>query len=85
MTTNEALRRDVAHIGRSHFTDEIEQTEPPRKFNTSYFTLFKGHRDLEKHLKHYPNTMILYRANDDLMCKIFATTLQGEAHDWFHT
>ncbi|XP_048445131.1 uncharacterized protein LOC125479626 [Pyrus x bretschneideri] len=28
--------------------------------------------------------MILYRNNDDLMCKIFATTLQGEAQDWFY-
>ncbi|XP_068305097.1 uncharacterized protein [Pyrus communis] len=29
--------------------------------------------------------MILYRNNDDLMCKILATTLQGEAQDWFYT
>ncbi|KAM0957747.1 hypothetical protein ACFX2A_026366 [Malus domestica] len=29
--------------------------------------------------------MILYRNNDDLMCKIFATTLQGEAQDWLYT
>ncbi|XP_070668980.1 uncharacterized protein [Malus domestica] len=29
--------------------------------------------------------MILYRNNDDLMCKIFATTLQGKTHDWFYT
>ncbi|CAN6680623.1 unnamed protein product [Malus baccata var. baccata] len=29
--------------------------------------------------------MVLYQNNDSLMCKIFATTLQGEAQDWFHT
>ncbi|KAM0973796.1 hypothetical protein ACFX2C_017075 [Malus domestica] len=29
--------------------------------------------------------MILYRYNDDLMCKIFTITLQGEAQDWFYT
>ncbi|XP_070672158.1 uncharacterized protein [Malus domestica] len=29
--------------------------------------------------------MILYRNNDDLMCKIFTTTLQGEAQNWFYT
>ncbi|XP_068329705.1 uncharacterized protein [Pyrus communis] len=29
--------------------------------------------------------MILYRNNDDLMYKIFTTTLQGEAQDWFYT
>ncbi|KAM2168867.1 hypothetical protein ACFX1Q_038267 [Malus domestica] len=27
--------------------------------------------------------MILYRNNDALMSKFFATTLQGEAQDWF--
>ncbi|XP_068323180.1 uncharacterized protein [Pyrus communis] len=29
--------------------------------------------------------MILYRNNDDLLCKIFATALQGEVQDWFYT
>ncbi|XP_048432230.1 uncharacterized protein LOC125473448 [Pyrus x bretschneideri] len=29
--------------------------------------------------------MILYKNNDALICKNFATTLQGEAQDWFHT
>ncbi|XP_048435493.1 uncharacterized protein LOC125475163 [Pyrus x bretschneideri] len=29
--------------------------------------------------------MVLYQNNDAFMCKIFATTLQGEVQDWFHT
>ncbi|CAL8119143.1 unnamed protein product [Prunus armeniaca] len=29
--------------------------------------------------------MILYKADDALMCKVFAMTLRGAAHDWFHT
>ncbi|CAL8133120.1 unnamed protein product [Prunus armeniaca] len=29
--------------------------------------------------------MILYKAEDALMCKVFAMTLQGAAQDWFHT
>ncbi|XP_068319814.1 uncharacterized protein [Pyrus communis] len=29
--------------------------------------------------------MIIYRNNDDLMCKIFTTTLQGKVQDWFYT
>ncbi|XP_068328170.1 uncharacterized protein [Pyrus communis] len=29
--------------------------------------------------------MTFYCNNDALMCKIFATMLQGEAQDWFHT
>ncbi|KAM2165259.1 hypothetical protein ACFX1R_039436 [Malus domestica] len=69
----------------SPFTDEIEQAEPPREFSMPHFTSFKGDEDPKRHLKHYRITMILYRNNDDLMCKIFATTLQDEAQDWFYT
>ncbi|XP_070669108.1 uncharacterized protein [Malus domestica] len=82
---DEALRRDMTNMSRSPFADEIEQAEPPRKFSMPHFTSFKGDGDPERHLKHYRNAMVLYRNNDALMCKIFATTLQGEAQDWFHT
>ncbi|KAM1292670.1 hypothetical protein ACFX2I_019600 [Malus domestica] len=51
----------------------------------SYFTSFKWDGDPERHLKHYRSAMILYRNNNALMCKIFTTTLQGKAQDWFHT
>ena len=84
-TTDEALRREMAKISRSPFADEIEHAEPPRKFSMPHFTSFKGDGDPERHLKHYRSAMVLYRSNDALMCKIFATTLQGEAQDWFHT
>ncbi|KAM1154513.1 hypothetical protein ACFX19_037487 [Malus domestica] len=82
---DEALRRDMSNISRSPFTDEIEQAEPPRKFSMPHFTSFKGDGDPKRHLKHYRSAMVLNRNNDALMCKIFATTLQGEAQDWFHT
>ncbi|CAL9011022.1 unnamed protein product [Prunus brigantina] len=41
--------------------------------------------DLESHLKHLKSVMILYKAEDELMCKVFSMTLQGATHDWFHT
>ncbi|KAM2012465.1 hypothetical protein ACFX1T_024326 [Malus domestica] len=83
--TDEALRRNMTNISSSPFTDEIEQAEPPREFSMPHFTSFKGDEDPERHLKRYRSVMILYRNNDELMCKIFATTLQGEAQDWFYT
>ncbi|XP_070668768.1 uncharacterized protein [Malus domestica] len=66
----------MTNLSRSPFTDEIEQEEPPREFSMPHFTSFKEDEDLERHLKHYQSAMILYRNNDALMCKIFATTLQ---------
>ncbi|KAM1725122.1 hypothetical protein ACFX11_023490 [Malus domestica] len=75
----------MTNISRSPFTDEIEQAEPPRESSMPYFTSFKGDENPERHLKRYRTAMILYRNNDDLICKIFATTLQDEAQDWFYT
>ncbi|KAM1504105.1 hypothetical protein ACFXTN_000241 [Malus domestica] len=83
--TDEALRRNIINISRSPFTEEIEEAEPPHEFSMPHFTSFKGDEDPERHLKRYQSAMILYRNNDDLVCKIFATTLQGEAQDWFYT
>ncbi|KAM1520247.1 hypothetical protein TB1_022392 [Malus domestica] len=75
----------MTNMSKSPFTDEIEQAEPSRKFNMPHFTSFKEDGDPERHLKHYRSTMVLYRNKDALMCKIFTSTLQGEAQDWFHT
>ncbi|XP_070681684.1 uncharacterized protein [Malus domestica] len=82
---DEALRRDMTNISKSPFADEIEQAKPLRKFSMPHFTSFKGDGDPERHLKHYRSAMVLYWNNDALMCKILATTLQGEAQNWFHT
>nr|XP_008374905.2 uncharacterized protein LOC103438141 [Malus domestica] len=75
----------MTNISMSPFTNEIKRTYPPREFTMPHFILYKGDEDPDRHLKHYRSTMILYRNNDALMCKIFAATLQGEAQDWFHT
>ncbi|KAM2805692.1 hypothetical protein COP2_047569 [Malus domestica] len=75
----------MTNISRLPFTDEIEQVKPPREFSMPHFTFFKEDEDPERHLKRHRSVMILYRINDDVMCKIFATTLQDEAQDWFYT
>ncbi|XP_068322437.1 uncharacterized protein [Pyrus communis] len=75
----------MTNISKSPFTDEIEQAESPCKFSMPHLTSFKRDGDPERHLNHYRNAMILHRNNDDLMCKIFTTILQGEAQDWFYT
>ncbi|XP_050122922.1 uncharacterized protein LOC126600376 [Malus sylvestris] len=67
---------DVANLSRSPFTYEIEQKEPPWKFNLPHFTLFNGDEDPDRHLMHYQSVMALYTNNDALMCKIFATILK---------
>ncbi|XP_008244411.1 PREDICTED: uncharacterized protein LOC103342553 [Prunus mume] len=81
----DALRVEVDRANSSPFTVEIEQAAPPKRFSTPSFTCFKGDSDLENHLKYFKSLMILYKAEDALMCKVFAMTLQGAAQNWFHT
>ncbi|CAL8133602.1 unnamed protein product [Prunus armeniaca] len=47
-------------------------------------TPFKGDSDPESHLRHFKSAMILYKADDALMCKVFVMTLRGAAQDWFY-
>ncbi|XP_028947425.1 uncharacterized protein [Malus domestica] len=75
----------MTNISMSPFTDETQWTDSPRGFTVSHFTLYMGDENSDRHLKHYHSTMILYRNNDAFMCKIFTTTLLGEAQGWYHT
>ncbi|CAL2270895.1 unnamed protein product [Prunus armeniaca] len=75
----DALRVEVDRANFSPFTAEIEQAAPQKRFSTPSFTCFKGDSDPESHLKHFKSLMILYKAEDALMCKVFAMTLRGAA------
>ncbi|CAL9016125.1 unnamed protein product [Prunus brigantina] len=81
----DVLRKEIDHANSTPFTVEIEYAAPPKRFSTPSFTHFKGDSDLESHFRHFKNAMILYKADDPLMCKVFAMTLEGAAQDWFHT
>ncbi|KAM1917119.1 hypothetical protein ACFX13_036759 [Malus domestica] len=70
----------MTNISMSLFTNEIELIDPPRGFTMPHFIPYKGDEDPNRHLKYYRSTMILYRNNDALMCKSFATILQGEEY-----
>lgn len=81
----DALGKEVDQVRSSPFSYKIKQTAPPRRFMTHPFTPFKGDSDPESNLKHYKSVVILYKAEDALICKVFAMTLRGAIQDWFHT
>ncbi|CAL9011174.1 unnamed protein product, partial [Prunus brigantina] len=70
-SAEEALGREVDQVNFSPFTDEVEQANP-LKWLTLSITLFKGDFDPERHLKHFKSAMILYKADDALMCKVLS-------------
>ncbi|CAL8135812.1 unnamed protein product [Prunus armeniaca] len=77
----DALRKEMDQAIYTHFTPEIEQVAPPKQFSTPSFIHFKGDFDPESHLKHFKSVMILHKADDALMCKMFTMTLRGAAQD----
>ncbi|XP_008227357.1 PREDICTED: uncharacterized protein LOC103326882 [Prunus mume] len=81
----DALRKEMDQAIYTHFTPEIEQAAPLKRFSTPSFIHFKRDSDPESHLKHFKSVMMLHKADDALMCKVFTMTLGGAAHDWFHT
>ncbi|CAL9000443.1 unnamed protein product [Prunus brigantina] len=84
-STKEALHREVVQVNSSPFTNDVEQATPPKRFTTPTITPFKEDFDLESHLKHFKSAMILYKADNALMYKVFTMTLRGATQDWFHT
>ncbi|XP_020421262.1 uncharacterized protein LOC109949601 [Prunus persica] len=84
-SAGEALHKEIDRVDCSPFTDKVERAPPPKRFTTPSITPFKGDSDPESHLRHFKSVMILYKADDALMCKVFAMTLRGAAQDWFHT
>ncbi|CAN6679280.1 unnamed protein product [Malus baccata var. baccata] len=72
----------MTNISMLPFTNEIEWIDPPRGFIMPHFIPYKGDEDLDRRLKYYCSTMILYKNNDAFMCKIFATTLQGKEYSF---
>ncbi|CAL2277294.1 unnamed protein product [Prunus armeniaca] len=67
------LRREMDQVSSSQFTSEIEQAAPPKKFTTPSFTPFKRDSNLVSLLKHFKSAMILYKAEDVLMCKEYTS------------
>ncbi|CAL9024583.1 unnamed protein product, partial [Prunus brigantina] len=81
----DVLRKEIDQVNFTTFTAEIEQAAPPKRISTPSFTPFKGDSNPESHLKHFKSVMILHKADDALMCRVFVITLRGAAQDWFHT
>ena len=48
------------------------------------FTTYDGTSDPFDHIMHYRQLMTLDIRNDALLCKVFPTSLHGQALSWFH-
>ena len=84
-TDLEAMTRLLRRATRSLFSNEIKCTEMPRHFNRPLFTCYDGETDLVEHVNYYIQMMSLYYWNDELMCKVFPSSLGPTAMRWFNS
>ena len=66
------------------FCSHIIHYDSPRRFLVPKFSTYDGSSDPFDHIMHYRQLMTLDIGNDALLCKVFPTSLQGQALSWFH-
>ena len=66
------------------FSPHIINYKPSRRFMVPKFTTYDGTSDPFDHIMHYRQLMTLDIRNDALLCKVFPTSLHGQALSWFH-
>ncbi|KAJ1380734.1 hypothetical protein SESBI_45756 [Sesbania bispinosa] len=67
------------------FTTRLLEAKIPEKFQEMNLSIppYTGEVDPGHHLDVFMNEMMFQQANEDLQCKIFPRSLQGEALTWF--
>ena len=58
--------------------------EPPRGYTIPKFVMYDGTYDPFDHLMHYWQMMTFDIDNDEFLCKVFSTSLQGTTLAWFN-
>ncbi|GKV35996.1 hypothetical protein SLEP1_g44183 [Rubroshorea leprosula] len=64
---------------------KITQEPYPPGFRMPLFETYDGTKDPDDHLHAFFSIMQAQNASDALMCKMFPSTLRGNARTWYHT
>ena len=70
---------DLVHRTDSPFTASINGHPLPPKFKMPSLDSYDGTRDPFDHIATFKTTMHLQRVPDEIMCRVFPTTLKGPA------
>lgn len=71
----DTISRALQRADRSPFSDKIECTKIPRRFNCPPFTCYDDKIDPVEHVSHYIQIMSLYSQKDELMCNVYSSNL----------
>ena len=69
-------------LGSSPFTQEVDDTMPPKGFKLITMESYDETTNLINHLDMFRTSMSIQREKDAIMCKAFSTTLKKVAKSW---
>ena len=79
-----SISKRIDDMFSTPFSSRIINYEPPQGFIIPKFSTYDGSSDPFDHIMHYRQLMTIDIGNDMLLCKVFPTSLQGQALSWFH-
>ena len=62
---------------------KIEEARLPLCFHQLTFTIYNGRTDLVEHVSHFNQRMVVHSKDEDLICKVFPSSLGPIAMRWF--
>ena len=74
---------DLVHRTNSHFMASINNHPLPPKFKMPSLDSYDGMCDPFDHIATFKTTMNLQGVPDEIMCRVFPTTLKRPARLWF--
>ena len=80
---NDAMSQALNQISKSPFTHRIEGGKLPRRLTQPTFTMYNGRTDPVEEVSHFNQRMVVHSKNEDLMCKVFPSSLGLMAMRWF--
>ena len=75
---------DLVHMTNSPFVASIANHPLPSKFKMPALDSYDGTRDPFDHIATFKTTMHLQGVLDEIMCRVFPTTLKGPTRVWFN-
>ncbi|KAJ4706617.1 Retrotransposon gag domain-containing protein [Melia azedarach] len=64
-------------------TDSVKNATLPGRFKMPQLDPYQGQSDLVAHVEIFQNLMLVQGVPDEIICKVFPTTLSGPARTWY--
>jgi len=76
-------RQPILASGNFPFTQFILETPLPERWKMPTFDKYDGTTNLDNHMRLFTHQMMFHAVSDPIWCRVFLTSLTGEAFEWF--